>query len=245
MIKFQGANRVNFCARTRNRQHSGKSQAFTLVELIISMLIFTIFIGVVASTFLLVSRSLREANEVRKVYTEARAIMDQLTQDVRLNTLDYNCYGDAADGSFDYGSSFGECSVGLGDTGSASLLALISADGLHRTVYRFGPGANGEGVFSVLKLDWNENGIGGGEWVTAEGFSSSAGFLAFGNESVVLQNVGFVIAPLASPVSLENAHQFQPSVHVVIEARSTSSRLPESIPVSLTTTISSRVYSFF
>lgn len=222
-----------------------RTRAFTLVELIISMLIFTIFIGVVASTFLLVSRSLREANEVRKVYTEARAIMDRLTQDVRLNTLDYGCYEDAANGSFDYGSSFGECSVGLSGTGSTSMLALISSDGLHRTVYRFGQNSGGVGVFSVLKLDWNENGIGGGEWVPAEGFSSSVGFVAFENESVVLQNIGFVIAPLASPASLENFTQFQPSVHVVIEARSTSSRLTESIPVSLQSTISSRVYSFF
>lgn len=227
MIKFQ------------TKHESGWHKAFTLVELIISMLIFTIFVGVVASTFLLVSRSLREANEVRKVYTEARVIMDRLTQDVRLNTLDYVCY-EAATGSLaGYETSFNECTVGLGGTGATNVLALISADGLHRTVYRFE-----DGIFSVLKLDRQDNSLGVGQWVLADGFSPGVGFVAFQNESVAFENVGFVIAPLASPASLENVHQFQSSVHVTVEARSTSSRLPQSIPVSLQSTISSRVYGF-
>ena len=204
------------------------------------MLIFTIFIGVVASTFLFVSQALREANEVRKVYTEARVIMDRLTQDVRLNTVDYGCYDVAA------GGTFNECTTALGATGATNVLALISPDGLHRTVYRFKSNQGGGGEFSVLKLDWQQDAVGsGGQWVPAEGFSVGGGFVPFQTESVTLEAVAFVIAPLASPASLKDAHQFQPSVHVVVEARSRSSRLPESIPVSLQSTISSRVYSFF
>ncbi len=210
------------------------------------MLIFTIFIGVVATTFLFVSRALGEANEVRKVYTEARVIMDRLTQDVRLNTVDYSGY--ACDAAAGYGA-FNECTL-LGQTGATTVLPLISRDGLHRIIYRFEAGSDGGegggGSFSALKLDWRDNAIGGGgQWVLADGFLPSVGFVPFQTESVTLENVAFVIAPLASSTSLLDRHQFQPSVHVVVEARSASSRLPESIPVSLSTTVSSRVYSLF
>lgn len=208
-----------------------RPRAFTLVELIISMTIFTIFIGVVTTTYLSISRSLRHAAEVRQVYGEARFLMDKLTQDVRLNTIDYACLEDPA-----YGTTvYGECALDqLSSEGVTSVLPLISADGEHRIVYHF----EGEGIFSVLKLDWDGN-----QWNAMEGYYT--GFQPFEMDSVVLDSVQFMVKPLTSPYdhTSDNAAQYQPSVHVMILAKSTSTLLDDVLQVQMQSTISSRVYA--
>lgn|SRR3989338_4086848 len=211
------------CLKTKNLELK-TPRAFTLVELIVSMTIFTIFVGVVTSTFLLTSRALREADEVRKVYGEARLLMDQLTQDVRLNAVDYACLNT---GQTYQTIRFAECDE------RAVFLPLISGDGAHRTIYRFE-----DNVFSILKLDWNETGQ---RWDLASGFT---GFEPFDVQSVILETIEFTVVPAKSPTEhfSDNTLQFQPSVHVLIEAKSRSGRFGESIPVRLETTISSRLY---
>lgn len=230
---------MNFSLKKSN------THAFTLVELIISMLVFTIFIGIISTVYLTVSRSLRHASEVRKVYAEARFLMDRVTQDVRLYTIDYACYEDSADGVIDHGTNlYGECKeIQLIPTeGRMQTLPLISADGMHRVVYRFGSIDN-PNAFSVLELDLNEL----GEWIAADGYYS--GFQEFLMDKVAIEDVHFTIWPLKSPYFanpltgvFEDEYQYQPSVHVVIGARSTSTILPDVVQVLMQSTISSRVY---
>lgn len=219
--------------------HRRSVRAFTLVELIVSMLLFTIFIGVVTSTYLSVSRSLRQSAEIRQVYGQARFVMDRFTQDVRLNTIDYACFEDGSDGLYDYQSSYQECaSVSLSSEGETSVLALISADGSHRTVYAFD---ETEGL-SVLELDWDET---SSDWTPSSGYASGTQLFQF--EGAELASVQFVVKPLSSPYDsdhyIDAATQYQPSVHVMILARSTSSILEEAVQVRLQSTLSSRVYA--
>lgn len=199
--------------------------AFTLVELIVSMTIFTIFVGVVTSTFLLTSRTLREANEVRKVYTEARFLMDRLTQDIRLNKIDYDCLNS---GLLYQTVLYAECQGGV-------ILPLISADGMHRTVYRFEGG-----VFSVVALNLVPD-VAGGHWTLATGYT---GFERFDPQSVTLERVAFNIFPGKSPYdNFEDVTlQYQPSVHVEIDAMPRSTRLENPESVQLRTTVTSRIY---
>lgn len=221
--------------------HSRNQCAFTLVELIVSMLLFTIFIGVVTSTYLSVSRSLRQSAEIRQVYGQARFVMDRFTQDVRLNTIDYACFEDLSDnGVYDYQTDSNlECvNANLSSEGETSVLALISSDGSHRTVYAFD---ETEGL-SVLELDWDET---FGAWVASSGYAEGAQVFQF--EGAELASVQFVVKPLSSPYDsdhyIDAATQYQPSVHVMILARSTSSILEEAVQVRLQSTLSSRVYA--
>lgn len=216
------------------------TKAFTLVELIISMVIFTVFVGVASTTYIYVSRALRHAAEVRSVYAETRFLMDKITQDVRLYTLDYACYEDMEDGDgMDYGTrTYGECNGGgLSESnhGQTSFLHLISAEGSHRVSYRFE-----EGEFSILELDYDATSSEG--WVASEGYYS--GFQAFETQRVDLDYVQFMIKPLQSPYENygEDDSQYQPSVNVVIAARSMSTLLPEVLQVEMQSTIVSRVY---
>jgi type II secretory pathway pseudopilin PulG len=210
--------------------------AFTLVEMIVAMLIFTVFIGVLSSSYFFLSRSLRQAAELRKVYGEARFVMDRVTQDVRLYTLDYDCFEDSEDFVLNTSSlQFGECQgIQLSGSGLTQTLPLISSDGLQRTVYRFQ-----DGIFSVLKLMRSEVDA---SWAPAEGYSK--GFQPFVMDRVELRQVQFVVAPLESPYAhVENdSAQYQPSVNVVVRAASHSSIFPEVAQIQLQSTISSRVY---
>jgi prepilin-type N-terminal cleavage/methylation domain-containing protein len=209
-----------------NRYQLKAHNAFTLVELIVSMLIFTVFVGVVTSTFIFTSRTLREANEVRKVYGEARFLVDRLTQEVRLNTIDYDCLNGGVS------SIHGECPL-FNPSGVTSVLPLISEDGQHRTVYRFE-----NDLFEVIELDLN---LSMSTWKLAAGYS---GFEVFETQSVTLEEVEFVVAPTKSPYEnfSNDKFQFHPSVNINVTARSTSSRFTESVPVQLQTTVSSRLY---
>lgn len=87
-MKFQLTKKMNL------RKKSNKG-GFTLVELLISIMIFTIFLGIVSQSYLGIVRSQRHANEVRKMYSELRVFMNSFAEDVRLGTVDYDCYDQA------------------------------------------------------------------------------------------------------------------------------------------------------
>jgi len=208
-------------------------RAFTLIELIVSLTIFTLFVGVIASTFIVMSRSLQQANEVRKVYTEARGLMDRLTQDIRLYTLDYDCYEDSQNATLD----LLECENRQidGGNGETLFLALISPDGMERVMYDFD---DVDQEVQILKWDFD-----GTDWVRADGFYS--GWQTLDTELVEVRQLIFHVAPLVS--SYENGRhagaQFQPSVQIYLEAGSSVSRFGELHSVELQSAVSSRVYS--
>lgn len=68
--------------------------AFTLVELLVSISIFVIFLGVVSVSYIGIVRSQRQANDVRKMYSDVRSFVSSLEEDMRLGTIDYNCYAE-------------------------------------------------------------------------------------------------------------------------------------------------------
>ncbi|HCW32789.1 MAG: hypothetical protein UT55_C0068G0007 [Candidatus Peregrinibacteria bacterium GW2011_GWE2_39_6] len=211
--------------------------AFTLVELIVGMVIFTIFIGIASTSYLFLSRALRGAVEMRKVYAEARFLVDKVTQDIRRYTIDYDCYEDGADGRPDYSSNLLEClGIQLGPQNTyTDTLVLISANGLTRTVYKFKNGS-----FSVLELVRDSV---ASSWIMAPGYAR--GFQVFQTDKVQLTKIQFVVSPVKSPYTYaESSNQYQPSVNMMIQAKGISSLLDlDKSQIQLQTTVSSRVYS--
>jgi len=111
----------------------------------------------------------------------------------------------------------------------------VSTDGLSRIVYLY---ENDE--LSVLELEWDET---DSIWVGSTGYYT--GFQTLGTEAVDLEDVRFSVYPLESPYSYSSFDlddQYQPSVHVVIAAKSTSTLLTDVLTITLQSTISSRVY---
>ena len=83
-----------FCSaklHSRTLKNSRK-KGFTLIELVVSLSIFMVFLGIVSTSYLSIIHAQREANSIRKMYSEVRNFMEMLAQDARLGTLDYDCY---------------------------------------------------------------------------------------------------------------------------------------------------------
>jgi len=90
-----------------------KKRAFTLVEMLISIALFMIFLTTLFGAYSSLIGSQKDSNAVRVMYSGARDLFAQLSEDVRLSTIDYfNLVADK------------------------HVLQLLSKDGLKQTVYR-------------------------------------------------------------------------------------------------------------
>ncbi len=91
-----------------------ENSGFTLIEVLVSMSIFVVFVGILINSYSSIVKAYNEANEYRKMYVEARNIFDSLTREIRDGIYDYNdCDGHLA------------CQV------------LISKDGQYRTTVSY------------------------------------------------------------------------------------------------------------
>lgn len=63
--------------------------AFTLIEMIIAITVFTIFIGFSLSTYLVFHRANQDALTVRSMVMDTELLMDELLDAVRENRIDY------------------------------------------------------------------------------------------------------------------------------------------------------------
>ncbi len=59
------------------------------MELLISMTIFIIFVGILINSYTYIVKSQREANDYRQLYAEARHVFDKLTEEIRAGSIYY------------------------------------------------------------------------------------------------------------------------------------------------------------
>jgi prepilin-type N-terminal cleavage/methylation domain-containing protein len=64
-------------------------RGFTLIEMLIAMSVFVMFMGVVIQSYLGIVRSQQETNEYRVMYSEARYIFDKFSDEVRNGNIYY------------------------------------------------------------------------------------------------------------------------------------------------------------
>jgi len=65
------------------------NKGFTLIELLIAMTIFIAFVGVLFGSYISIISGQRDANNYRIMYSEARRVFDQITQEVRNGIVYY------------------------------------------------------------------------------------------------------------------------------------------------------------
>lgn len=70
---------------------SSSTKAFTLIELLIAITIFMLFLGIVSGSYLTLVSANRNANETQKLYREVRLVFDTLAEKIRSGVLDYSC----------------------------------------------------------------------------------------------------------------------------------------------------------
>lgn len=213
--------------------------AFTLLEMIIAITVFTIFIGFAISTYLTFHRADQEALAMRSLMLEAQGTMDLLISSIKENTIDYDEF--YAEGSTlsenifngfqsNYFTNFtsGESHV-LND----ATLALTSLDGKVGTVFIW------DKETETLYLYTTEE--------DEEGNRTTVGPSQLHNDTTRVTYVNFRIFPDENPYALTSADQaedsqyYQPTVQIEMTF-AMPGRIQEEVTVDFQTSVTSRFY---
>lgn len=193
--------------------------AFTLVEMVIAITVFTIFIGFVMASYLAFHRAQQEAGVQRSLIFEAQGVMEILSDAVKENKIDYEAYQSSKSWSGDVlGTAVGRYyDFGFGsDVLSDGDLYLVTADG------------------EDLVFAWDEN----------ERALSMNG-VKMHSDAVTVKYLNFEIFPDVDPYDAENSTnddvQFQPIVQVTATF-ATPGRVREEVTLDFQTSITSRFY---
>lgn len=228
-------------------------KGFTLIELMISMVIFVIFLGVVSNSYVSIVRAQRQANEVRKIYSDLRNMIQTLNEEIRLGAIDYDCYpnsnftttssdlaGTAQTAPAAIDTSGWCVSSPISGDGHVTDLFLLKNDGLEKTEFSYNVDQK-----NLTEKKWIKNEA-GFQLVSDSNADGSAKSLL--SDSVKLDQFAFVISPTVNPYSSDskiyanNSTQFQPKVTVLFSAKADPS-IDKNFSFDFQTTISSRVYS--
>lgn len=204
-----------------------RRSAFTLIELLTAITVFSIVIAVISTVYVFFIREQRNVATVRKVYAEARDLMDRFTVSIKEGVPDYSVYTGAA-----FVSSLADvtpCSStgfsALNGRVATSILVLLDSLQTTRTIYCL----DSEGVLYA------------GSGAVSEFFTLTP----LSSSNLSFDRLEFLITPLADPSDPnnvnENGVQYQPAVTVSTQISATSPQ--SSFVLPFTTTFSSRVYT--
>ncbi|MFA6528431.1 MAG: type II secretion system protein [Candidatus Gracilibacteria bacterium] len=196
--------------------------AFTLIEMIVAITIFTIFISMIVGTYLFIARAQRDAAEARKYYSGARDVMEEITKEVKLNKIYYLCYEATITGVL------GCSAVDLGQGLPVANLALINGEENHLMIFSLSD------FVTLMEYEIDENTLG---WVAASGYEDGA--LQISATGVDISSLNFRIFPYADPEENydDTAYQFMPYVTVYLTVLDGNGS-----DYSLETTASTRIY---
>ena len=210
-----------------------KTPAFTLIEMIIAITVFSIFIGFAVSAFLSFHRADEEALVDRSLVMEGGQVMDTLTTDIKTNKIDYEYYDESSGGSA-LSSAF-TSAFSIGDhVWNQSTLALRSVDGLTRTLYVWDSEAK---TLTVQKFDMSS-----GTSAEMDGYPEA---LPMTSDHVYLNDVNFRIFPDVDPYDAANATDDETAFQPVVTMNLTfaaEGRVKDEVTLPLQTTVTSRFY---
>lgn len=106
-----------------------RKKGFTLVELLIAVAVFAIFLTSVMTLVVDMYRSARRITLEEQLYQDLRAMLKQITIMVENNAIDYEEYYRAAGDSDDYADSYGDYAKLFYDWGSDDKPGVLCNDG--------------------------------------------------------------------------------------------------------------------
>jgi prepilin-type N-terminal cleavage/methylation domain-containing protein len=199
-------------------------KGFTLIEMLVAMTIFVIFMGVVIQSYLGIVTSQREANEYRVMYSEARAIFDKFSDEIRNGVISYDQMG-AKNG------------IPLPDP--VTRLVLFSPDQTRGVIFQY----------RDEKIGFLEFEREGGALKTMEKFANQFQLkesYLLNSDRIKVEDLNIYISPKDDPYRPENvvnnSLQYQPKVTLFAKFSKEISPGRPPLELNLQTTISSRSY---
>ncbi len=207
--------------------------AFTLIELVVAMTVFSIFIAVVSSSYLFISRTLRDSQLSQEMNADVIFIMDKIIDEIRVSSIDFDCYS----GNESICSEVELSAENLDSDGvlSSTYLVLLSPDKQTRTFFRVK-----DSKIQIFKQQ-KQNDI----WISASGFEDlddqSSGFQDLSSDKLTVSKGIFQISPNLDPYSDKKGLKYQPQVMIDFEFES-GGQIRQEIKIPIKTTISTRYY---
>jgi prepilin-type N-terminal cleavage/methylation domain-containing protein len=231
------------------QQTSRTKKGFTLIEVLIALTIFVVFVTSMSSAYLYIARSQRETNNMREMYSELRHIIALISDEARMKTIDYQCYTVKEMEEVEKGMFEGEltrreippssvCGA-LSTRDNTSYLALIDSSLKNRTIFRIENTDDGK----VLQIYKEQNT--GVTWEPDDNYTGGV-YRDIKLHNIKLNDLKFEISPLGDPFDPDNVScgplQFQPSASIYISV-SGLAQDTKDINLNLQTSISSRIYN--
>ena len=201
------------------------------------MTVFAVFIGTLASSYLFITRAQRDTNELRKVYSEGRFLMDEMISVVRGSQIAYGCYVMAFTEGVCEGSSLNV----VEDKMEGTVLAVINPEG--KRVIIKAEECEEAGCYNLKKVvqvyeDFED--MPGGVWMpsNSDGYFDGGGddgFQMLNLEKIEIENVRFEITPGSESVGVS------PYVRIYLSLNGMS-QLREEVDFDIQTTVSLRDY---
>lgn len=187
-----------FSTSADRRLQRSSSRGFTLIEVLISLSIFLILLGVLMTSFFQLYKNQREANEVRAVIADMRTLVNFVQDELRTKTVDFCGY-----------ESGDECK--LSSSQSKDTLVLVNKERTEQTIISFkienvGAEDRGRITFQRRKKDSPEKG-----WYAMPGYDTEKDISM---SRLQFKSVKFSLAPMgdANVYLSSAAYQMQPSV---------------------------------
>lgn len=194
-----------------------QKRGFTLMEVMMAIVIFAIFMGSLMNAYFNLITANRDADEVRQMYAGARDIFSTLSEDIRLSAVDYY----SAQGA-----------------DKSKVLYLLSKDGLKRTVYKVEQNKEAKDFLVISKAEAYRQ-----AWQDV--FPDSSETTIITPVDLLINDFQFIVTPAGDPYAKDSynvwSNQFQPQVTIAAEFINDDEGV--QFPFPLQTTISSRVYT--
>lgn len=226
------------------KRFSTTRKGFTLIELLVSIAIFVVFLGVVSMSYIGIVRSQRQANEVRKMYSDVRTFTESLSEDMRLGTIDYDCYPDPATSTTANCPPFSaQISTSSSEAQQSPYLSIVNKDRTEKIIYWFDKDNGKVKVIRYKNINTDDS-IDIPQWSVEEGYPPES--VALLSDMVKVRNLTFSVNPPVNPYSsanyAKNQYQFQPKVTLTLSVENANKNIPP-FHMDFQTTLSSRVYS--
>jgi len=206
---------------------------FTLLELVVALAIFMIFIGAIMNSFISLTTTQQKANLSREASAEAKDLLNYISVEAREKRIDYSCKNGGTEDNADFSLNCGNIQIGED-------LLFITNDGLERIIVR--KERNDETDFYTVSAikQTRDNLI--SSW-------DSENETPLHSERLKIRNVNFETTPNFDPYdySLVQPELEQPKVQIILNiernSKTESATASETPPIVIQTTISSRSYS--
>jgi len=231
-----------------------KQKGFTLIEVLVALTIFSIFITAISSTYIDIARSQRDTNSIKEIYSEARYFFGIITDEAKSKTIDYGCPAnrkivvddDSMKSQIDVIPVSNACNE-LNTTVREKFLPLISYDGTRRVIFKVEDRIDSGDEFGMNKIQdilmYKEK-FNGVSWESEPGYESGYHKIDFRNMQI--NNFEFEISPLTDPFNPDTIGcgpvQFQPSVSIYANTSGVDDE-GGGFELNLQTSISFRAYN--